>query len=150
MTLHNYGPLPPLNAVLNGLSASLLFIGHRYVKHGNIKAHRNCMLSAFAASTIFLISYLSYHFWWLPTRLGINSVHFVGPHWVRITYLWLLGSHTILAVVSVPLILAALYYAFKNRIASHKKVTRWAYPIWLYVGVTGVIVYLILYQVYPT
>jgi putative membrane protein len=77
-------------------------------------------------------------------------VHFQGPHLVRILYLILLGSHTILAGVSVPLILAALYYAFREKFASHRKVVQWTYPIWLYVGITGVIVYLILYQVYPT
>lgn len=146
----NYGPLPPLNAVLNGASAALLLVGRYQIARGKISAHRACMLSAFAASSIFLVCYLSYHFWWLPTHLHINSVHFVGPHGVRVFYLWLLATHTILAVVSVPLILAALYYAFKKRFDSHRKVVRFTFPIWLYVGVTGVIVYLMLYQIYPT
>jgi uncharacterized membrane protein YozB (DUF420 family) len=146
----DYGILPPTNAALNGLSAVLLLIGRRMIARGKVAAHRACMLSAFAASSIFLVCYLSYHFYWLPTHLHINSVHFQGPPLVRTLYLILLGSHTILAAASVPLILAALYYAFREKFDSHRKVVQWTYPVWLYVGITGVIVYLILYQVYPT
>jgi putative membrane protein len=146
----NYGPLPPLIAGFNGLSAALLLVGRYQIARHRVSAHRACMLSAFAASSIFLVCYLSYHFWWLPTHLHINSVHFVGPHRVRTAYLWLLGTHTILATVSVPLILAALYYALKGKFDSHRRVVQWTFPIWLYVGVTGVVVYLLLYQVYPT
>jgi uncharacterized membrane protein YozB (DUF420 family) len=146
----DYGILPPLNASLNGLSAVLLLVGRRQIARGKIAAHRACMLSAFAASAVFLVCYLSYHFWWLPTHLHINSVHFVGPPLVRTIYLWFLASHTILAAASVPLILAALYYALNGKFESHRKVVQWTYPIWLYVGITGVIVYVVLYRIYPT
>jgi uncharacterized membrane protein YozB (DUF420 family) len=86
----------------------------------------------------------------LPTHLHINSVHFVGPPHVRTFYLWLLGTHTVLAMVSVPLILAALYFALRRRFESHRKVVQWTFPIWLYVSITGVAVYWLLYRVYPT
>lgn len=146
----DYGILPPLNAGLNGISAVLLMVGRWQIARGRIAAHRACMLTAFAASSIFLVCYLSYHFWWLPTHLHINSVHFVGPHLARTAYLWLLGTHTFLAAVSVPLIIAALYYALKGKFESHRKVVQWTFPIWLYVGITGVIVYVVLYRIYPT
>ena len=134
--------LPAINASLNGLSAVLLTAGFVCIKRKNIAAHRVCMISAFTTSVIFLICYLTYHF------LG-GFTKFVNPPWFRPWYLLLLGTHTFLAVVIVPLILMTLNRALKQRFELHKKIARWTWPLWMYVSVTGVIVYLILYQIFP-
>lgn len=146
----HYGYLPAMNAIFNGASAVLLLAGRRFIAQKRIAAHRTAMLSAFAASSIFLAGYLTYHFYWLPSHLGIHSVHFRGLGWSRPLYFALLISHTVLAMVSVPLILAALYFALRRKFEAHKKIVRWTYPIWLYVGVTGVVVYLMLYKIFPS
>lgn len=134
--------LPTINATLNGLSAVLLTAGFVCIKRKNIAAHRVCMVSAFTTSVIFLICYLTYHF------LG-GFTRFVNPAWFRPWYLLLLGTHTFLAVVIVPLILITLNRALKQRFELHKKIARWTWPLWMYVSVTGVIVYLILYVIFP-
>ena len=134
--------LPTINATLNGLSAVLLTAGFVSIKRKNIAAHRVCMISAFTTSVIFLICYLTYHF------LG-GFTRFVNPAWFRPWYLLLLGTHTFLAVVIVPLILITLNRALKQRFELHKKIARWTWPLWMYVSVTGVIVYLILYIIFP-
>jgi uncharacterized membrane protein YozB (DUF420 family) len=135
--------LPAVNACLNGLSAVLLTIGYVFIKRKNQRAHRNCMVSAFVTSTLFLICYLTYHF----------SVHtltrFKEPEWFRPIYLAILISHTLLAVVIVPLVLMTLNRAIKQRFELHKKIARWTWPIWMYVSVTGVVIYLLLYQIFP-
>ena len=134
--------LPTLNAVLNSMSAVLLVTGHRFIKSGNVKAHRFCMISTFVVSTLFLISYLTYHYQHGTTR-------FTGEGWVRPFYFTLLTSHTILAAAIVPLAIITLRRGWRNAIEKHVKIARWTYPIWLYVAVTGVGVYLMLYHLYP-
>lgn len=135
--------LPHLNALLNTTSAILLLAGFRFIRQGRISAHRNCQLSAFFSSTLFLASYLTYHYFHGTTR-------FAGQGIVRLFYFTILTTHTILAVVIVPLIFITLYRAARGDFLRHKRVARWTLPLWLYVSVTGVIVYLMLYHVYPS
>ena len=130
--------LPTLNAILNGSGFVLLLSGFYFIKQGNITAHKMCMLSAFFLSVLFIISYLIYHF-------NVGSVHFAKTGLIRQIYLVILVSHTILAVVNVPLILITIYRAWKENFTRHVKIARWTLPIWLYVSVTGVIIYLMLY-----
>jgi len=139
MNIHLF---PPINATLNGLSAVLLTAGFIFIKRKNIPAHRACMIAAFSTSVLFLICYLTYH------AMG-GFTKFEKPEWFRPYYLILLGTHTLLAVVIVPLILMTLNRALKERFELHKKIARWTWPLWMYVSVTGVIVYLILYQIFP-
>ncbi|HVP64773.1 MAG TPA: DUF420 domain-containing protein [candidate division Zixibacteria bacterium] len=133
--------LPTVNAVLNGTSAVLLLVSHSYIRRGEVQAHKRTMLAALTTSALFLTSYLYYH-------AHIGSYRFRGPAPWRAVYLTILGSHTVLAVVIVPLIFIALVRAFKGRFAQHRAVARWTYPMWLYVSVTGVIVYLMLYVIF--
>jgi uncharacterized membrane protein YozB (DUF420 family) len=140
MTVHD---LPAVNASLNGLSAVFLVVGFVFIKRGNRIAHRNCMIAAFVTSVVFLACYLTYH-------ATVRTVtHFVNPAWFRPVYLTILLTHTILAVVIVPLILLTLWRAKTERFELHKKIARWTWPLWLYVSVTGVVVYLLLYQIFP-
>lgn len=135
--------LPHVNATLNGLAALLLVIGYVQIKQGREQAHKRTMLACFGVSTVFLISYLAYHF-------GIGgSKPFpadAGP--VRTVYLVILASHAILAVAVPFLAVITISLGLRNRRAAHRRVARWTFPIWLYVSVTGVIVYLMLYQLY--
>ncbi|MFQ5864423.1 MAG: DUF420 domain-containing protein [bacterium] len=133
--------LPTINATLNSLSTVLLSIGYYFIRQKKITAHKICMLSAFSASILFLISYLIYHY-------NVGSKPFTGQGWIRPVYFTILTSHTILAVVIVPMAVITLSRALKQRFAKHKKIARWTLPIWLYVSVTGVTVYLMLYQLY--
>ncbi len=137
----NLSDLPALNACLNGTSTILLTAGYIFIKRKNEKAHRNCMVAALATSTLFLTSYLYYHFHAGRTVFPQNSF--------RPVYLIILLTHTVLAVVIVPLIIAAVVQAVRGRFESHKKITRWAWPLWMYVSVTGVVIYLLLYQIFP-
>jgi putative membrane protein len=130
--------LPALNAVLNSASALLLAAGWLFIRSGNVAAHRRCMLAALATSTLFLTSYLIYHY-------HVGSVPFTGQGWTRRLYFTILISHTSLAVTIVPLVLITLYRALRNRFERHKRIARWTLPLWLYVSVTGVIVYGMLY-----
>ena len=130
-----------LNATLNGTSAILLACGYAAIRNGKIQLHKKFMLSAFAASCAFLISYLVYHY-----RVG--HVPFQGQGLIRPVYFTLLLSHTILAIVIVPLILITLRRAFLEKFDKHRLIARWTLPLWFYVSVTGVIVYLMLYQIY--
>lgn len=133
--------LPALNACLNTLSTLLLTMGFVFIKRRNETAHRNCMLAALGTSTLFLASYLYYHF---------HAGRTVFPdNWFRPIYLVILLTHTVLAVVIVPLIIAAVVQAFRRRFDSHRKITRWTWPMWMYVSVTGVLIYLLLYQIFP-
>lgn len=136
--------LPALNAVLNSISAILLITGYFYIRQKNIKAHRACMISAFVTSTLFLISYLTYHF-----SKDLGPTRFQGVGIVRPVYFFILITHTVLAVVIVPMVFVTFSRALKERFDRHRKIARWTLPIWLYVSVTGVIVYLMLYQLYP-
>jgi uncharacterized membrane protein YozB (DUF420 family) len=130
-----------LNATLNGTSAILLAAGYAAIRSGKRDLHKKLMLSAFTVSTAFLISYLVYHY-----RVG--HVPFAGQGWIRPVYFVLLTSHTILAVVIVPLILITIRRAWLERFDKHRLIARWTLPLWFYVSVTGVIVYLMLYQIY--
>ena len=135
--------LPAVNACLNGLSAVFLTTGYVFIRRGNKIAHRNCMVSAFVTSTIFLICYLTYHF-------TVRTVtRFEKPEWFRPIYLTILLTHTLLAVVIVPLVLMTLGRAVKQRFDLHKKIARWTWPLWMYVSVTGVVIYLLLYRIFP-
>jgi putative membrane protein len=135
--------LPHLNAILNSTSAVLLLSGYSFIRRGNVRAHRNCQITAVVTSALFLISYLTYHYFHGSTR-------FTGQGIVRPVYFVILISHTILAVVIVPLILITIYRAARGDFERHRRIARWTLPLWLYVSVTGVIVYLMLYQIYPS
>ena len=134
-----YAIFPVINASLNSASAILLLIGHSLIKRGRMAAHRAVMLTAVATSALFLSSYLYYHY-------HVGSVHFRGPGWSRPVYFSILISHTILAAVIVPLIIITLIRALRERFDRHAAIARWTYPLWIYVSVTGVIVYFMLYH----
>src|SRR2546429_7523958 len=135
--------LPHLNAALNTTSALLLLAGFRFIRLGRIQSHRNCQVTAVISSTLFLISYLTYHYYHGASR-------FAGQGIVRPVYFTILITHTILAIVIVPLILVTLYRATRGDFIRHRRIARWTLPLWLYVSVTGVIVYLMLYHIYPS
>lgn len=135
--------LPHLNAILNGTSAVLLSLGYIFIRKGNIAAHRTCQVSALVVSLLFLTSYLTYHFQHGATR-------FQGQGFVRPLYFVILISHTILAVVIVPLVVITFMRALRADFVRHRRIARVTLPLWLYVSVTGVIVYLMLYQIYPS
>ena len=135
--------LPTLNAALNSLSAVFLLAGFVFIKSRHRDAHRTCMLSAFTCSILFLISYLIYHY-------QVGSVPFRGQGWVRPVYFSILLTHTVLAVTVVPLALITLNRALKERFDAHRRIARWTFPIWLYVSVTGVVVYWMLYGLAPS
>ena len=137
-----FSQLPAVNAALNGLSALFLLAGFVCIRNKKVAAHRACMLSAVVCSILFLISYLTYH-----AKAG--TTHFQNPAWFRPYYLTLLTSHTILAATIVPLIIITLSRALRVRFDAHKKLARWTWPLWMYVSVTGVLIYLLLYQIYP-
>ncbi|MBM3833240.1 MAG: DUF420 domain-containing protein [Verrucomicrobia bacterium] len=134
--------LPAVNACLNTLSTIFLSAGYFFIRRKRPIAHRNCMVSAFATSTLFLISYLVYHY-------NAGRTVFREPQWFRPIYLTILLTHTVLAVAIVPMILMTLHRAIKQRFELHKRIARWTWPLWMYVSVTGVIIYLLLYQIYP-
>jgi len=131
--------LAAVNATLNGITATLLSIGYFLIRKRRIRAHRACMIAAFCVSVLFLASYLYYHF-----RVG--SRPFPGRGWIRPVYYAILISHTILAAAVVPLALATLHRGLTAQFPKHKRIARWTLPIWLYVSVTGVVVYLLLYR----
>ena len=132
---------PALDASLNAASAILLMLGYVFIRNKRILAHKVCMLSAFGTSTLFLVCYLWYH-----AHHGVTR--FAGQGVIRPVYFTLLGTHTVLAAVIVPLVLTTLYRAWKKRFDLHKRVARWTLPIWLYVSITGVVVYWMLYRLY--
>ena len=140
--------LPAVNASLNGLSAMFLTAGFIFIRRKQMTAHRACMISAFCVSVIFLICYITYHSY-LAVVLHRGPTRFLNPQWFRPVYLTILLSHTILAVVIVPLILITLTRALREQFDRHRKIARWTWPLWMYVSVTGVIVYLLLYQIFP-
>jgi uncharacterized membrane protein YozB (DUF420 family) len=130
-----------LNATLNGISAVLLAAGYSAIRSGKRELHKKLMVSAFTVSCAFLVSYLVYHY-----RVGHVAFH--GQGFIRPVYFVLLISHTILAIVIVPLILITLRRAWLQRFDKHRMIARWTLPLWFYVSVTGVIVYLMVYQIY--
>ncbi len=131
--------LPALNAALNATAAILLVLGYVAIKRGRISVHRACMISAFAVSTMFLISYLTYH-------AHAGSRRFPGTGTLRTVYLTILFTHTILAALVPPLAIVTLWRALAARFDRHVPIARWTLPIWLYVSVTGVVVYYMLYR----
>jgi uncharacterized membrane protein YozB (DUF420 family) len=134
--------LPLLNALLNSLCAVLLCSGYIAIRRRCVALHRACMLAAVITSTLFLISYLTYHY-------HVGSKPFTGQGSIRLVYFTILISHTILAAVIVPLVLLTLTRAWKAQWTRHRRLARWTLPLWLYVSVTGVVIYLMLYQLYP-
>jgi len=131
--------LPAIDALLNATSAVFLTLGYIFIRRKNIRAHKFCMLAAVATSSLFLVCYLTYHYFHGATR-------FSGEGAVRWVYFSILGSHTVLAAAIVPMVLVTLYRALRERFESHKRIARWTLPVWLYVSVTGVVVYWMLYQ----
>jgi len=135
--------LPHVNACLNGTSAVLLFAGFFFIRSGKVAAHRACQTSALVVSTLFLASYLTYHYYHGTTR-------FQGAGLARPIYFTILTTHTILAIAIVPLIAITFIRALRLDFVRHRKIARITLPLWLYVSITGVIVYLMLYQIYPS
>jgi uncharacterized membrane protein YozB (DUF420 family) len=139
VTVHD---LPLLNAILNGTSAVLLLIAHRKIKENKIPQHRRLMIAAFTTSVLFLISYLVYH-----AMVGV--IHFGGEGIWKYLYLTILGTHTVLAAAVPILATITLVFGLRSRFIKHRKIARWTYPIWLYVSATGVVIYVMLYQIFP-
>ena len=132
-------PQPALNAFLNFSSAVLLLFGFYFIKTGHVTSHRVAMSGAFAVSTFFLVSYITYH-------LKHGSTHFPGQGPIRAVYFAILLSHTVLAAAVAPMAIVTLRRAVKGRFVEHRRIARWTWPIWIYVSVTGVVIYLMLYK----
>lgn len=137
-----YSVLPHLNATLNASSFVLLSSGYYFIRRGRVRAHRNCQLSALIASILFLISYVVYH-------LHHGTTRFAGQGIARPIYFTVLLTHTVLAIVIVPFVIVTLRRALRGDYLRHRALARWTLPMWLYVSISGVIVYLMLYQIYP-
>jgi uncharacterized membrane protein YozB (DUF420 family) len=135
------GSLPAVNAALNGTSTVLLLLGFVFIRKRRISLHRFCMIAAFFCSTVFLVLYLYFH-----AHAGV--IRFSGQGWVRPAYFTILISHTTLAIVIVPLVLITLSRGLRRRFDTHRTIARWTLPLWLYVSITGVIVYWLLYIAY--
>jgi uncharacterized membrane protein YozB (DUF420 family) len=135
--------LPTLNALLNATSATLLIAGYIFIRRRNIAAHRACMLGAVIASAAFFVSYAIYH-------AHAGTTKFAGTGWVRPVYFAILISHTLLAAVIVPMVLVTLVRALRSDFTRHRAIARWTLPLWLYVSVTGVLIYLMLYHWFPS
>jgi len=134
--------LPLLNAFLNMTSALLLIKGHQQMRKGNIQAHKKFMIATFVASALFLSSYLLYHY-------QHGSQPFQGQGWIRPIYFTILLTHTVCAAAIVPFAILTLRRGLRREDESHARIAKWTYPIWLYVSITGVLIYLLLYQFYP-
>ncbi|MCH7494834.1 MAG: DUF420 domain-containing protein [Candidatus Marinimicrobia bacterium] len=135
----DYSLLPTINAILNATSGALVLLGYRNIRRGKDAIHKKFMLTAIGVSALFLSSYLVYHW-------EVGSIKFQGEGIIRIIYFSILISHTILAVVIVPMVLRTVYLALKGQFSKHRKIAKLTFPIWVYVSATGVIVYLMLYQ----
>ena len=136
----DYSQLPAVNATLNATSTVLLAIGWWFIHQGDMRRHRACMLAAFATSALFLTSYLIYH-------ANVGSVPFQGRGAIRTVYLSILVTHIVLATAILPLALITLSRALARRFDRHRRIARWTLPIWLYVSVTGVVIYVMLYRI---
>lgn len=145
MTLSDF---PPLNACLNGLSTVLLATGWFLIRSGRRNAHRNCMVGALLSSTAFLACYLWYHFQ-MQRLYGRAHTSFTDPAWFRPIYLVILLTHLAGAFVILPLVGTTVYRAIRGQFDQHKRIARWTLPVWLYVSVTGVLIYLLLYRIFP-
>jgi putative membrane protein len=143
-----FSDLPVVNAILNGLTAILLTAGYYFIRQRNKIAHRNCMVSAFIASVLFLICYITYHSY-VAAVLHKGPTVFKDPPWFRTIYLTILLTHTALAAVIVPMVLITLNRAVQQRFELHKQIARWTWPLWMYVSVTGVVIYFLLYIKFP-
>lgn len=133
--------LPAVNASLNGMTAVLIIIGRRLIREKKIVQHRRVMLAAVGTSCLFLLSYLYYH-------AQVGSVRFQGQGWVRPVYFFILLTHTVLAAAIVPMVIITLVRGLRERFDRHRAIARWTYPTWLYVSVTGVVIYVMLYHLY--
>jgi uncharacterized membrane protein YozB (DUF420 family) len=140
--------LPLVNACLNSLSVILLTAGFVFIKRGNKIAHRNCMIAALVTSSVFLICYLTYHYQ-MKQAYGEAHTRFLEPVWFRPIYLSILLTHLLGAFAIVPLVIMTAMRALRERFDAHKKIARWTWPMWMYVSVTGVVIYLLLYQIFP-
>ncbi len=120
----------------------MLMLGVKQIYAKNVEAHKRFMVSAFLVSTLFLVSYLVYHF-------NVGSVGFTGTGWIRPVYFFILITHSVLAVLVPPMAIVTLYRAWRGDFERHRRIARWTYPVWLYVSLTGVMVYLLLYVFYP-
>lgn len=134
--------MPALNASLNGLAGVFLLAGYFFIRRKKISAHRACMIAAIICSTLFLSSYLYYHF-------HAGTTRFAGEGWSRPLYFTILFTHTPLAAVVLPLAIVTVTRAFRGNFAKHRKIARWTWPLWMYVSVTGVLIYFMLYQWFP-
>ncbi|MFM1768785.1 MAG: hypothetical protein RJA22_1314 [Verrucomicrobiota bacterium] len=144
----NLTDLPALNACLNGLATLFLLAGYVFIRQGRREAHRNCMVGALLMSTLFLASYLYYHY--SMQRLhGEAHTRFVNPAWFRPYYLIILFTHLVGAIAIVPMVLVTVVRAFRERFDAHRRIARWTWPVWMYVSVTGVVIYFLLYQIFP-
>jgi putative membrane protein len=133
--------LPTLNATLNGIAAILLLSGYVFIKSGRQRQHQWCMIGALATSALFLVSYVIYH-------LNAGSRPFEGQGPIRLVYFAILITHVVLAALIVPLALVTATRGLRGQFGRHVRIARWTFPIWLYVSVTGVVIYLMLYQLY--
>ena len=133
--------LPAVNACFNALSTVFLTLGFVLIRKGRKEAHRNCMIAALCSSALFLAGYLVYHF-------NVPGVTRFPDHWFKPIYLGILLTHTVLAAMILPLVLVTVLLAIQGKFEKHKKIARWTWPIWMYVSVTGVLIYLLLYQVF--
>jgi uncharacterized membrane protein YozB (DUF420 family) len=136
------GILPGVNAALNALSAALVMSGYLCIRRGKVTAHKRCMLSALVVSSLFLVGYLT-------LRAVAGMTRFTGEGWVRPVYFTILSSHTVLAAVIVPLVLVTVIRALRGDFERHVRIARWTLPLWLYVSLTGVLIYWLLYHLYP-
>lgn len=140
--------LPAINATLNGFSAVLLILGYRFIKRGNQKAHQRCMVGALIASALFLTCYVYYHYS-MKKLYGEAHTRFLNPAWFRPIYLSILLTHLVAAIAIVPMVVVTVTHAVRRRYESHKRLARWTWPVWMYVSTTGVLIYFLLYQVFP-
>jgi putative membrane protein len=140
--------LPALNALLNGLSATFLALGFYQIRRQRVELHRKLMIAAMVTSILFLVSYLTYHYQ-VSYVLKKGPTIFRNPEWFRPFYLTILLTHTVLAAAVVPMALITFWRALRGRFESHKKLARWTWPVWIYVSATGVLIYLLLYQIFP-
>ena len=144
----NLSDLPAVNATLNGLSAVFLTAGWIFIRRKNQTAHRNCMITALVTSTAFLVCYVTYHYQMKRVH-GTAHTTFVDPMWFRPVYLAILFTHLVGAIAIVPLVIMTVSRAARQKFELHKKIARWTWPLWMYVSVTGVIIYFLLYQIFP-
>lgn len=141
MTVHD---IPAFNATFNGIAGVFLAFGYYFIKRGKRIAHRNCMIAAVCSSLLFLTGYVTYH---IVLHGGVTR--FLNPPWFRPIYLTILVTHLILAIAIVPMIIITLSRALRERFDKHKKIARWTWPLWMYVSVTGVLIYVLLYIKFP-